>query len=160
MKHLANFLPKIVANFGEDLFFWVFIQFRRRKYSYIISTKLFVKLVKAAKASPHAKFYNLSTAVNKNVSFADWQFVPTYAWISGDARVDGNGLADNVAKSGSKSKCMVLNLLLQYLMPAVLTRLRIGPQIDRNLCGITEGLSEDKQVCSRLGVFSTNNTSL
>ena len=46
--------------FGEDLFlFLVFIQFRRRKY--IISTKVFVKLVKAAKVSPHAKFYNLST---------------------------------------------------------------------------------------------------
>ena len=40
--------------------FLVFIQFRRRKY--IISSKLFVKLVKAAKAYPHAKFYNLSTA--------------------------------------------------------------------------------------------------
>ena len=45
---------------GEAFFlFSVFIQFRRRKY--IISTKLFLKLVKAAKASPHAKFYNLST---------------------------------------------------------------------------------------------------
>ena len=44
---------------GEDLFFLlVFIQFRRRKY--VISTKLFVKLVKAAKASHYAKFYNLS----------------------------------------------------------------------------------------------------
>ena len=70
----------MVANCGEDLFFplflilgkndfnfrpktfflfLVFIQFQRRKY--IISTKLFVKLVKAAKAYPHAKFYNLST---------------------------------------------------------------------------------------------------
>ena len=40
--------------------FLVFIQFRRQKC--IIFTKLFIKLVKAAKASPHAKFYNLSTA--------------------------------------------------------------------------------------------------
>ena len=47
--------------FGEDLFFLVFIQFWQRKY--IISTKLFVKLVKAEKASPQAKFYNLSTAI-------------------------------------------------------------------------------------------------
>ena len=73
LKDPANFLPKMVANCVEDLFFcglhlssgknefnvrrrpfFVFIQFWRRKY--IISTKLFVKLVKAA------KFYNLSTA--------------------------------------------------------------------------------------------------
>ena len=39
--------------------FLFFIEFRRRKC--IISTKLFVKLVKAAKASSQAKFYNLST---------------------------------------------------------------------------------------------------
>ena len=74
----------MVANCGKDLFFWsspdfgekwlqfpaktffwflVFIQFRQRKY--IIWTKLYVKLVKAAKASPHAKFYNLSTGCNR-----------------------------------------------------------------------------------------------
>ena len=70
----------MVVNSAEDLFFWSspdfgkkwlqfpaktfflfldFIQFRRSKH--IISTKLFVKLVKAAKAFPHTKFYNLST---------------------------------------------------------------------------------------------------
>ena len=44
---------------GENFFLvLVFIQFRQRKY--FISTKLFVKLVKPAKASPDAKFYNLS----------------------------------------------------------------------------------------------------
>ena len=81
LKDPTNFLPKMVATCEEDLFcfwsspgfgekclpflaknfflFFVFIQFRRRKY--IISTQLFVKLVKAAKASSHAKFYNLST---------------------------------------------------------------------------------------------------
>ena len=33
-------------------------------------------------------------------------------------------------------KYMVLNLLLQSRMPVVLARLRTGPQIDGNLCGI------------------------
>ena len=69
----------MVANCGEDLFFGLhlisgkmtsisgedlFLVFGLHSISatkYIISTKLFVKLVKAAKASPHAKFYNLST---------------------------------------------------------------------------------------------------
>ena len=31
---------------------------------------------------------------------------------------------------------MVLNLLLQSRMPAVLARLRTGPQVDRNLYGM------------------------
>ena len=30
----------------------------------------------------------------------------------------------------------VLNLVLHYRMPVVLARLRNGPQIDENLCGI------------------------
>ena len=88
LKDPTNFLPKMVANCSEDLFFWsspdfgkkclqfpaktlflflVFIQLRRRKC--IISTKLFVKLVKAAKASPHAKFYNVSTASRSIVAY-------------------------------------------------------------------------------------------
>ena len=33
-------------------------------------------------------------------------------------------------------KYMVLNLLLQSRMPVVLARLRTGPQLDENLCGI------------------------
>ena len=54
------FRGKMTSISGEDLFLvFGLIQFRQRKY--ITSTKLFVKLVKAAKASPHAKFYNLST---------------------------------------------------------------------------------------------------
>ena len=38
------------------------------------------------------------------------------AWIPGHAGVHGNEVADYVAKSGSKSKCMVLNLSLQSRM--------------------------------------------
>ena len=76
LKDPTNFLPKMVANCGEDLFIWsspnfvektlqfsaktcflffVFIQFRRRKY--IISSKV----GQGCKRSPHAKFYSLST---------------------------------------------------------------------------------------------------
>ena len=97
--HLIS--EKNASTFGEDLFFlfWssldigksnfdfrqrpfpvflVFIQFRRRKY--IISTKVFVKLDKAAKASAHAKFYNLSTDCNDlesslNQLFAGFSFI-------------------------------------------------------------------------------------
>ena len=90
LKDPTNFLPKMVANCDEDPFFcglhWIsgekwlqfpaktfflfliFIQFRRRKC--IIFTKLFVKLVKAAKASPHAKFYDLSTGYSQGVTNA------------------------------------------------------------------------------------------
>ena len=58
------------------------------------------------------------------------------AWIPGHAGVHGNEVADYLAKSGSNQKYMVLNLLLQSCMPVVLTRLRTGPQIHGNLCGI------------------------
>ena len=58
------------------------------------------------------------------------------AWIPGYAGVHGNEVADYVSKSGSKSKNMVLNVLLQFRMPAGLARLRTGPQIDGNLCGM------------------------
>ena len=58
------------------------------------------------------------------------------AWIPGHARVQVNEVADYLAKSGSKPKCLVLNLLLQSRMPVVLARLRTGPQIDGDLCGI------------------------
>ena len=56
------------------------------------------------------------------------------ARIPGHAGVHGNKVADYVAKSGSKSKCMILNLLLQYRMPAVLVRLRTASRINGNLC--------------------------
>ena len=82
------------------------------------------------------------------------------AWISGHAGVHGIEVADYVAKSGSKSKIlyMVLNFLLQSRMPAVLARLRTGPQIDGNLCGMNGRTLEDDGVCW-LDVFTTNNTS-
>ena len=54
----------------------------------------------------------------------------------GHAGVYGNEVADYVAKSGSKSKMLVLNLLLQSRMPVVLARLRTESQIDGNLGGI------------------------
>ena len=58
--------------------FWLFFPFRRRKY--IISIKLFVKLVKAAKASHHTNFYNLS-AVDEKIAISvdaniDWRLLP------------------------------------------------------------------------------------
>ena len=55
------------------------------------------------------------------------------AWIPGHAGVHGNEVADYVAKSGSKSKCMILNLLL-VRMPAVLVRLMTASRINGNLC--------------------------
>ena len=98
-KDPTNFLPKVVANYGKNLFFGsspdfgekllqfpsktfflflVFFPFRRRKY--IISIKLFVKLVKAAKASHHTNFYNLST-VDEKIAISvdaniDWRLLP------------------------------------------------------------------------------------
>ena len=64
--------------------------------------------------------------------------MPIYAWIPGHAGVYGNEGADYVAKSGSKlnQKYMVLNFLSQSRKPDVLARLRTGPQIDGNLCGM------------------------
>ena len=59
LKDSTNFLRKMVANCGEDLFFWSSFNFGDGNTSFPLS---FGKLVKAAKASPHAKFYNLSTA--------------------------------------------------------------------------------------------------
>ena len=60
------------------------------------------------------------------------------AWIPGHAGEHGNEVEDYVAKSRStvNQKYMVLNRLLQSGMPAVLARLRTGPQIDENLCGM------------------------
>ena len=56
------------------------------------------------------------------------------AWISGHAGVHGNEVTDYVAKSRSKSKIHGLERLLQSRMPAVIARLRTGPQTDENLC--------------------------
>ena len=58
------------------------------------------------------------------------------AWIPGHAGIHGNKVADYVAKSGSKSIMYGPELLLQFRMPVVLARLRTGPQLDGNLCGI------------------------
>ena len=66
LKDPTNFLPKLVANCGEDLFLRLHLisgkndfnlrlkSFRQQKY--IISTKRFVKLVKAAKRPPMQNF--------------------------------------------------------------------------------------------------------
>ena len=50
--------------------------------------------------------------------------------------VHGNEVADYLAKSGSKSIIHGPEPLLQSRMPAVLARLRTGPQICGNLCGM------------------------
>ena len=62
--------------------------------------------------------------------------MPTYTGVSGHAGVHSNEVVDYLAKSGSKSKIHGPDPLLQSRMPAVLARLRTGPQIDRNLCGM------------------------
>ena len=44
----------------------------------MISTKVFVKLVKAAKAFPHAKIYNFSTALDRTYTLTtDYFYVKT-----------------------------------------------------------------------------------
>ena len=48
----------------------------------------------------------------------------------------GNEVADDRPNQDLNQKCMVLNLLLQFRMPVVLARLRTGPQIEGNVCGI------------------------
>ena len=58
------------------------------------------------------------------------------AWIPGHAGVHGTKVAGYLAKPGSKSKSMVLNLLVHSRKPVVLAQLRTGPQIDGNLCEI------------------------
>ena len=58
------------------------------------------------------------------------------AWIPGHAGVHGNEVADYLAKSGSKSKVYGPEPFVTVRMPVVLARLRTGPQMDGNLCGI------------------------
>ena len=59
------------------------------------------------------------------------------AWIPAHAGIHNNEVADYLAKSESKSERMALNLVLQFfIMPVVVARLRIDPQIDKNLSGI------------------------
>ena len=58
--------------------------------------------------------------------------------IPGHAGAHDNEVADYVAKSGSKSKTHDPEpfIILQSHMPVVSARLRTGPQIDGNLCGL------------------------
>ena len=58
------------------------------------------------------------------------------AWIPAHAGVHGNEVAHYPAKSGSKSEMHGPEPFIIVRMPVVLARLRTGPQIDGNLCGI------------------------
>ena len=58
------------------------------------------------------------------------------AWIPGHAGVHGKEVEDYVAKSGSKSKIHGPELFITIPYANCLTRLRTGPQLDGNLCGI------------------------
>ena len=56
----------------------------------MISTKVFVKLVKTAKASPHAKFYNLSTALDRTCTLTTGYFLVKAKISKENLRVDYN----------------------------------------------------------------------
>ena len=73
----------------------------------------------------------------RNLNHLGKQNHVSIAWIPGHAGVHGNEVADYVAKSGSKSKIHDSKpfITVPYIQ-AVLARLRTGPQIDGNLCGI------------------------
>ena len=74
-----------------------------------------------------------------NLNQLDKQNHVSTAWIPGHAGVHGNEVADYVAKSGSKSKMHGPEpfITVPYAScVSTVSRLRTGPQIDRNLCRI------------------------
>ena len=72
----------------------------------------------------------------KNLNQLGKQNHVSIAWIPGHAGVHSNQVAGYLAESDSNSEMHGPESLSQSRMPVVLARLRTGPQIDRNLCGI------------------------